>query len=102
MLVDLECMTPADQVRRWRGFCVREGLKPWQVLCVPAPMSGDDCTMCKHLTTMLESIGRDRQRYHWACSLGYLILEHGRGTERIWIAPPECERWERWYPSESR
>jgi len=102
LLLDLENLPPADQVKHWHGVCVRDGLKPWQVLCMPAPMSGDDCTMCKHLTTRHEALGDDRQRYHWACSLGYLILEHGRGTERIWIAPTECKSWERWYPAEWR
>lgn len=99
MLLDLESLPPADQVRHWHGVCVRDGLKPWQVLCLPAPLSGSDCTMCKHLTTRHEAIGKDRQRYHWACSLGYLILEHGRGTERVFVAPPECLSFERWYPS---
>lgn len=102
MLLDLETLPPAEQVRHWHGVCVAEGLKPWHVLYLPAPMWGDDCTMCKHLMTREEAIGEDRRRCHWACSLGYLILEHGRGTERVYIAPPECESFERWYPSEFR
>lgn len=102
MLLDLETLPPAEQVRHWHMACVQEGLKPWQVLCLPAPLSGDDCTWCKHLTTKEEAIGEDRRRYHWACSLGYLLLEHGLGTERVLVAPPECESFERWYPSEFR
>lgn len=102
MLLDLETLPPTEQVRHWHRVCVGEGLKPWQVLCLPAPVWGDDCTRCKHLTTRDEAIGEDRRRCHWACSLGYLILEHGRGTERVYVAPPECESFERWYPSEFR
>lgn len=102
MLLDLENLPPADQVKHWHGVCVGQGLKPWHVLCLPAPAWGDDCTRCKHLTTREEAIGEDRRRCHWACNLGYLILEYGRGTERVHLAPPECERFERWYPSEFR
>ena len=102
MVIDLERMEPADQVMHWHSVCVQDGLKPWQVLCLPAPLSGDDCTRCKHLTTRDEAIGEARRRYHWACGLGYLILEHGRGTERVYIAPPECKTFERWYPAEWR
>ncbi|MBS1185280.1 MAG: hypothetical protein H6R09_881 [Proteobacteria bacterium] len=102
MLLDLEILPPADQVRHWHGVCLDAGLKPWHVLCLPAPRSGDDCTLCKHLTTRHEAIGEDRRRYHWACDLGYLILEHGRGTERVYVAPPECQSFERWYPSQWR
>jgi len=102
MLLDLQTLPPAEQVRYWHGVCLADGLKPWHVLCLPAPLSGNDCTRCRHLTTREEAIGEGRRRYHWACSLGYLILEHGRGTERIWIAPDECVSFERWYPSEWR
>lgn len=99
MLLDLSKLAPADQVRHWHGVCLRDGLKPWHVIYRPAPTWGDDCTRCKHLTTRHEAIGEERRRYHWACGLGYLILEHGRGTERIFMAPPECESFERWYPA---
>ena len=102
MLLDLEDLPPADQVRHWHGVCLRDGLRPWQVLCQPAPEWGDDCTMCQHLTTREDAIDEDRRRFHWACGLGYLILEHGRGTERIYVAPPECESWKRWRPSDWR
>ena len=99
LLSNLSTMTPADQVRHWHGVCLRAGLKPWHVLFRPAPTWGNDCTRCQHLTTRHEAIGEDRRRYHWACGLGYLILEHGRGTERIYVAPPECESFERWFPA---
>jgi hypothetical protein len=101
-LLALEGVAPADQVRQWHGVYLREGLDPWHVLYLPAPTWGDDCTKCKHLMTRHEAIGGDRRRYHWACQHGYLILEHGRGTERVYIAPPECQSFERWYPSEQR
>jgi len=102
LLLDLEALPPADQIRHWHGVCLKEGLKPWKVLCLPASLSGADCTRCRNLCTRHEAIGNDRVQYHWACRLGYLILEHGRGTERIWIAPPECKSFDRWYPSDWR
>lgn len=100
LLLNLEAMPPADQVRYWHKVCMQDGLKPWQVLCLPATLSGADCTLCRRLVTRHEAIGKGRAQYHWACELGYLILEHGRGTERIWISPPECKSFERWYPSD--
>ncbi len=99
LLLDLESLPPAEQVRHWHGVCLADGLKPWHILCEPAPLSGDDCTRCQNLTTREEAIGEERRRIHWACRLGYLILEQGRGTERIYVAPPECESYERWYPT---
>ncbi len=99
LLLDLESLPPAEQVRYWHGVCLADGLKPWHILCLPAPLSGDDCTRCKNLTTREEALGEERRRIHWACRLGYLILEHGRGTERIYVAPPECGSYERWYPT---
>jgi len=98
LLLDLESLPPADQVRYWHAACVLAGLKPWQVLYLPAPTWGDDCTRCKHLTTREEAIGEARRRCHWACARGYLVLEHGRGSERVLVSPPECASFERWYP----
>ncbi len=95
----LETMPPGEQVKRWHTACIDVGVKPWEVLMIPAPASGLDCTMCKHLTTRQMANDGDRRQFHWACGLGYLILETGRGTERIWIAPPECQSYERWIPS---
>ncbi len=102
LLIDLEGVPPAEQIRHWHGVCVQDGMKPWHVLCLPAPLSGADCTRCRNLCTRHEAIEDGRVQYHWACELGYLILEQGRGTERILIAPPECKSFERWYPSDQR
>jgi len=99
VLLHLSTMSPGDQVKHWHGCCVEVGLKPWEVLMLPAPISGQDCTMCKHLTTRQMAGDSGRRQFHWACSHGHLILETGRGTERIWMAPPECSSWERWVPS---
>lgn len=97
-LGSLDTWPPGEQVRRWHGACIDEGLKPWLLLCLPAPKSGGDCTRCSHLTTRQYAETGGRRLFHWACGLGYLILETGRGTERIWTAPPECQSWERWQP----
>ena len=98
VLQHLESMSPGEQVRRWHGSCLEVGVKPWEVLTLPASLSGSDCTRCKHLTTRQMASDGERRQFHWACGLGYLILETGRGTERIWIAPPECSSWDRWQP----
>ena len=102
ILLHLETMVPGEQVRRWHGSCLEVGVKPWEVLTLPAPLSGGDCTRCKHLITRQMASDGGRRQFHWACGLGFLILETGRGTERIWIAPPECQSWGRWYPSDQR
>ena len=95
VLLHLATMSPGNQVKHWHGCCVGVGLKPWEILLLPAPVSGLDCTKCKHLTTR-QMVGEgERRQFHSACGQGYLILETGRGTERIWIAPPECSNWER-------
>ncbi len=98
ILLHLDTMPPGEQVRRWHGSCLEVGVKPWEALTLPAPTSGGDCTKCKHLITRQMASDGCRRRFHWACGLGYLILETGRGTERIWISPPECSSWERWQP----
>ena len=102
LLLNLETIPPADQIRVWHHRCLESGIKPWHVLCLPAPSQGQDCTLCKNLSTRHEAICSDRKQYHWACDQGYLILEWGKGTERIWIGPPECQSYERWYPSDWR
>lgn len=99
VLQHLESMQPGEQVRRWHGLCLEVGVKPWEALTIPAPLSGGDCTKCKHLTTRQMASDGERRQFHWACGLGYLVLETGRGAERIWIAPPECSSWERWRPA---
>jgi hypothetical protein len=99
-IIHLESMSPGEQVRYWHAACIEAGIKPWEVLLIPAPASGLDCTICKHLTTRQMACEGGRRQFHWACGLGYLILETGRATERIWIAPPECQSYERWVPSQ--
>ena len=101
-LLHLTTMQPGEQVKYWHSLCVEAGVKPWEVLMIRAPASGFDCTMCKHLTTRQITCYGERRRFDWACGLGYLILETGRGSERIWIAPPECQSYERWYPTNQR
>lgn len=98
-MLHLQTIPPGEQVKYWHSACVDIGLKPWEILMIQAPSSGLDCTMCKHLTTRQMVNDGGRRQFHWACGLGYLILETGRGTERIWIAPPECQSFERWKPS---
>ena len=102
LLHGLRAMAPGEQVRQWHTSCLAVGLKPWRFLHRPAVLLGEVCTRCRLLITRLDVIGDERQAYHWACAHGYLILEHGRGTQRIWIAPPECKRFVRWYPSDWR
>jgi len=101
-LVELGQLPPDEQVRLWQTACIDIGLEPWQLLTIPASLEGRDCSLCSHLLTRQYDEDGKRRQYHWACGKGYLILETGRGTERIWIAPPECQSFERWYPSSRR
>jgi len=102
-LSDLDIMPPDEQLKTYHQACLDAGLKPWLLLTPPAPTSGHDCTVCSHLVTHQYPGGTNGRRlFNWACKLGYLILETGRGSERIWIAPPECESWERWRPTDQR
>ena len=100
-LLDLANDPPNEQVRVWSQACRDIGLKPWHVLSVPTSSEGKDCSLCRHLH---QEVGRapgqpeDRREFRWACKQGYLILELGRGTERILTAPPDCQSWERWRP----
>ncbi len=102
-ILSLHRLPPAEQVRHWHGVCRKQGLLPWRVLSFESPGEGEDCGMCVHLDSILDYVeGDDRRRWHWACKLGYLILEYGRATERIMLAPPECQSWERFYPGKAR
>ncbi len=98
-ILSLHRLSPAEQVRHWHGVCLKQGLAPWRVLSFDSPGEGKDCGMCVHLDSILDHVeGDERRCYRWACKLGYLILEYGRATERIMLAPPECESYERFYP----
>ena len=102
-ILSLHRLPPAEQVRHWHGVCLKQGLLPWRVLSFESPGEGKDCGMCVHLDSILDYVeGDDRRRWHWACKLGYLILEYGRATERIMLAPPECHSYERFYPGKQR
>ncbi len=95
----LHRLAPAEQVRHWHANCQAVGVEPWRVLTMASPGEGKDCGMCAHLDSVLhQSEGDGRRCFRWACKLGYLILEYGRATERIMLAPPECDKWERHYP----
>lgn len=100
LLSGLGGIAPGEQVRHWHKVCLEAGLAPWRVLAQVADSEGMDCTLCKHLLSRFYPEPNSRRRFHWGCALGYLVLEVGRGTERIWIAPPECQSWERWKPGE--
>lgn len=102
LILGLGEMHPNEQVRVWQLACIQKGIQPWKILSIAAPMDGHDCSMCAHLSTRQFEGESGRREYHWACTKGYLILETGRATERIWIAPPECSSWERWYPGSMR
>ncbi len=98
-VLSLHRLAPAEQVRHWHKNCLAVGLAPWRVLTMDSPGEGKDCGMCVHLHSVHDYIeGDQRRNFRWACKLGYLILEYGRATERIMLAPPECDRWEKFYP----
>jgi hypothetical protein len=102
-VLSLHYLTPTEQVRHGHAACLAKGVAPWRVLAFESPGEGKDCGMCVHLHSILDHVEGDRRRcYRWACKLGYLILEYGRATERIMLAPPECKSWERHYPGAAR
>jgi hypothetical protein len=89
----------ADQFRHWHGICVSLGLVPWRMLAWESPGEARDCGFCLHLHTVEGYFpGEKRRRVRWACKLGHLVMEYGRATERIMLAPPECSQFERHYP----
>lgn len=102
LLEALRDMPPGEQVAVWHRACEGVGLQPWKLLNLPAPDTGEDCCSCAHLVSRTFQLDGSRRRFHWGCALGYLLHEYGRGSERIWIAPPECDRFERWYPGDRR
>lgn len=98
LVLGLGEMPPGEQVSYWHRVCLEADIASWKVLALEAPMEGMDCTLCKHLVSRCYPEPNSRRRFHWGCALGYMTLETGQGTERIWIAPPECQSWERWQP----
>lgn len=98
-LTAMTTVPPAEQVKRWHGACIEQGLKPWELIYMKAPAEGTECGKCKHLTSREYRHPDERRHFHWACALGYLLHEYGCGCERVWIAPPECSSWERWQPA---
>lgn len=97
-IIELGKLSPGEQVRMWQQACINKGMEPWRLLTIPASLEGHDCSLCAHLLTRQYVGNSGRRQFHWACGKGYLILETGRGTERIWIAAPECQSFERWRP----
>lgn len=98
-LLDLCNHAPGEQVSRWHLACVEQGMEPWRVLSTVATMEGKDCTLCRHLTHRTYPEANGRRWFHWTCGRGYLLLECSNGSERIWLAPPECQSWEQWRPA---
>ncbi len=95
----LRTMPPGEQARMWWNACLGQGLKPWRLICLPTPGEGMECMGCSHIDLISDRVPGSRGRFHWGCKLGYMIHEVGRYTERILIAPEECQSWERWQPA---
>lgn len=98
-LLDLCNHAPGEQVSRWHLACVEQGMEPWRVLSTVATMEGKDCTLCQYLTHRTYPEANGRRWFHWTCGRGYLLLECSDGSERVWLAPPECQSWEQWKPA---
>lgn len=98
-LAALRTMPPGEQVRQWWQACLGEKLKPWRLIHLPTPGEGMECTGCRNIALINDRVPGSRGQFHWSCKLGYLIHETGRYTERILIAPPECQSFERWRPA---
>ncbi len=98
----LATLPPGEQVQAWASQCQAQRLNPWTLLHPVAPQEGMDCSQCAHLVSQQFNLEGSRRRFHWCCALGYQIHEYARGAERVWIAPPECGGYERWYPTATR
>lgn len=66
--------------------------------------SGDgwDCQFCKHLVSRWEYAENSRRRFRWRCDVGHAVMEYGRDSERILLAPESCHEWERFVPGASK
>lgn len=93
----LRTLPTTEQRDRLRKRLTEAGLNPWRQLALPLPPDGKDCQLCRHNGS---HVGRlddgDRRRFWWACAKGYQMLVYYRASERIPLAPPECDSWEHW------
>ena len=91
-LVKLETMEPAEQIRTWAGYAVKNGLDPLKIV-YPFTRSNDygfDCMNCQHIDMKTAHQLGNRRLYHWSCRKHHNILEGYHGLERVLIAPAEC------------
>lgn len=97
LYASLRTLSATEQRNRLRKMLTDAGLNPWRQLALPMPSEGKDCQLCRHNSSYVGRLDDgDRRRFWWACAKGYQMLVYYRASERIPIAPPECDSWEHW------
>ena len=58
---------------------------------------GYECGSCHNLNMMYHAPTAEQRRlFQWVCKAKHKPLAVGYGSERVLIAPPECQDWKRW------
>jgi len=68
--------------------------------CPDTQSQGHECGSCHNLSMVNHAPAEAHRRlFHWVCQAAHKPLAVGYGSERVLIAPPECQDWERWQPA---
>jgi hypothetical protein len=91
-LVKLEEMEPAEQIRIWTGYAIKNGLDPLKIVYPFTQSSGKgfSCMSCQHIDMKTAHQSNSRRLYHWSCKKHHTILEAYHGLERVLISPETC------------
>lgn len=91
-LLKLKNFVPAEQIRIWTGYAVKNGLNPFSIVYsfFRSTGRGFDCKSCQHIDMKTAHQSGSRRLYHWSCKKHHNILEGYLGLERVLIAPETC------------
>jgi hypothetical protein len=62
----------------------------------PSRGTGTECMGCRHLLMRYERHSGTRRTFWWRCAKGHELLESRCYGERVMLAPPGCNSFERW------
>jgi hypothetical protein len=91
-MAKLEEMEPAEQIRIWTGYAIKNGLDPLKIAYPFTHSSGKgfSCMSCQHIDMRTAHQPNSKRLYHWSCKKHHTILEAYHGLERVLIAPETC------------
>lgn len=91
-LAQLDEMEPAEQIKLWTSYAIKNGLDPLKIVYPFTRSSGKgfSCMSCQHLDMKTVNQLNSRRLYHWSCKKHHTILEVYHGLERVLIAPETC------------